>query len=132
MRTVFDDSDAPFSNLVVGEVVTMPGKWSSYPPHHHPQPEIYHYRFLPENGFGLAVVGDSAFTVRSGDTVLIREGESHPQAAAPGYAMWYLWAIRHLDGNRYVTPTVDPDHAWTTRSGAPVWTPRAVTRGGLQ
>jgi 5-deoxy-glucuronate isomerase len=130
VRTLFDDHDAPLSNLVVGEVVTQPGRWSSYPPHHHPQPEIYHYRFAPENGFGFAMVGDQAVTVRHGDTTLIRKGQVHPQAAAPGYAMWYLWSIRHLDGNRYGTPEFVEEHAWTTKPGAAVWAPRAVVKGG--
>jgi 5-deoxy-glucuronate isomerase len=130
VRTVFDDSNAPYSNLVVGEVVTPPGRWSSYPPHHHPQPEIYHYRFEPENGFGFAVVGDEAFIVRSGDTTLIRRRQVHPQAAAPGYAMWYLWSVRHLDGNRYSTPEFEPEHVWTTRPGAAVWMPKPSARGG--
>jgi 5-deoxy-glucuronate isomerase len=115
VRTIFDDRDAPHSNLVVGEVVAPPGRWSSYPPHHHPQPEIYHYRFAPGNGFGFAMVGEQSFTVRTGDTTLIRSGQVHPQAAAPGYAMWYLWSIRHLDGSRYGTPVYQADHARTAR-----------------
>lgn len=40
VRTIFDYSNAPYSNMVIGEVITYPGKWSSYPPHHHPQPEV--------------------------------------------------------------------------------------------
>jgi 5-deoxy-glucuronate isomerase len=121
VRTLIDNTSAPFSNLVLGEVVTMPGRWSSYPPHHHPQPEIYHYRFFPARGFGFAQVGEMAFVVRSGDTTIIREGEVHPQAAAPGYAMWYLWCIRHLDGNRYLSPIFDKEHGWTTREDAEIW-----------
>jgi len=123
VRTVFDASTAPLSHLVLGEVVNSPGRWSSYPPHHHPQPEIYHYRFQPEGGFGLAVKGSQAHVVRHRDTVLIREGEVHPQAAAPGYAMWYLWVIRHLDGNRYVQPTFAPEHLWVNDPSAPIWAP---------
>ena len=38
--------------MVLGEVVNLPGKWSSYPPHHHPQPECYFYRFDKPMGFG--------------------------------------------------------------------------------
>ncbi len=43
VSTMFDYDNAPYSNLVLGEVFTQPGKWSSYPPHHHPQPELYYY-----------------------------------------------------------------------------------------
>jgi 5-deoxy-glucuronate isomerase len=121
VRTIFDDRNAPHSNLVLGEVITLPGKWSSYPPHHHPQPEIYHYRFLPEGGFGLTAIGERAYLLAHGDTVLIREGEVHPQTAAPGYAMYYLWVIRHLEGRRYGTPTFVPEHAWTMQKEAKIW-----------
>ncbi len=121
VRTVFDDSDAPYANLVVGEVVAAPGKWSSYPPHHHPQPEIYHYRFHPGQGFGLTVIGEDAHLIGDKDTVLIREGQVHPQAAAPGYAMWYIWVIRHLEGRRYVQPTFVGEHAWVQASDAKIW-----------
>ena len=38
IKTFFDYDNAPFSNMVLGEVLNFPGKWSSYPPHHHPQP----------------------------------------------------------------------------------------------
>ena len=87
VRTVFDDSNAPFSNLVVGEVVNFPGRWSSYPPHSHVQPEIYHYRLVPEQGFGFCGQGEQANIVHDRDTAVIPGGVVHPQVAAPGYAM---------------------------------------------
>jgi 5-deoxy-glucuronate isomerase len=121
VRTIFDLSNSPSSALVLGEVIDPPGRWSSYPPHSHPQPEIYHYRFLPSRGFGYAELGEEVLKVREGDTVLIGAGKSHPQAAAPGYAMYYLWAIRHLPGNPYVAPEFDPEHQWTTSPGAKIW-----------
>ena len=126
VRTVFDDANAPEANLVIGEVVTAPGKWSSYPPHHHPQPEIYHYRFLPKQGFGLTAIGDETHCVRDNDTVIIRDTQDHPQASAPGYAMWYVWIIRHLDGNRYGIPTFTPEHTWVTEPGAEFWAPTST------
>lgn len=121
VRTSFDDRNAVFSNLVLGEVVGAPGRWSSYPPHHHPQPEIYHYRFLPAQGFGLTAVGETPCLLRDKDTILIRDGEDHPQVTAPGYAMWYLWAIRHLEGDRYGTPEFNPDHVWVGAKDAEIW-----------
>src|SRR5581483_1653703 len=49
VRTAFDKTNAPpASRMVLGEVVNFPGKWSSYPPHFHPQPEVYFYRFKKE------------------------------------------------------------------------------------
>ena len=84
---------------VLGEVVTMPGRWSSYPPHHHPQPEIYHYRFTRPQGYGHAELGDDVLKVKQFDTVKIFDGNDHAQCAAPGYGMYYSWVIRHLPDN---------------------------------
>jgi len=124
VRTVFDDANMGESRLVLGEVVGVPGKWSSYPPHHHPQPEIYHYRFLPSSGFGLTAIGDRPYVLADRDTILIRDGEDHPQVTAPGYAMWYLWVIRHLESRRYGTPEFTEAHRWVAEKDAPIWSPR--------
>jgi len=114
VRLVFDDSNGPpESNLVLGEVVNLAGRWSSYPPHSHTQPEIYYYRFEPCNGYGYGELGDDVFKIRSGDLLTIAGGRSHCQVSAPGYNMYYLWAVRHLEGNRYKGFTFDPEHAWT-------------------
>lgn len=125
VRTVFDQSNAPYSNLILGEVIGFPGKWSSYPPHWHEQPEIYFYRFLPENGYGFAELSQDVVKTHNNSTVFITEGETHPQTTAPGYAMWYLWVIRNLDGNPYITPTFVPEHLWVTDSSkqADIWPP---------
>ena len=45
VSTMFDLDNAPQSNMVMGEVFNQPGRWSSYPPHYHPQPELYYYQF---------------------------------------------------------------------------------------
>jgi 5-deoxy-glucuronate isomerase len=125
VRTIFDDTNRSESNLVIGEVIGIPGKWSSYPPHHHPQPEIYHYRFLPSQGFGLTAIGDAPYIIHDKDTILIREGEVHPQVTAPGYAMWYLWIIRHIEGAHYGPATNTPifvdDHKWVTGNEDGIW-----------
>ena len=115
VRTIFDDTNAPKANLVLGEVIGFPGKWSSYPPHHHPQPEIYYYKCNPENGFGYGELGDDVVKVQQNDTVFITPGLTHPHCTAPGYALWYLWAIRHLDGDRYHQPDYPvflKEHLW--------------------
>lgn len=121
VRTIFDKTNTDKANLVLGEVIDYPGKWSSYPPHHHPQPEIYYYKFNPENGFGYAELGEDVVKVRNNDTVLIHEGLTHPQATAPGYAMYYLWVIRHLDNNPYITPTFVEEHNWVMDKDAKYW-----------
>ena len=96
VRTCFDLDNAPYSNMVLGEVVNLPGKWSSYPPHHHPQPECYFYRFDKPMGFGagwgngkiyethhngLAIITDKMplFGNRTGLLLLLRMG--HPSSA---------------------------------------------------
>jgi len=121
VRTIFDTTNASDSNLVLGEVIDFPGKWSSYPPHHHPQPEIYFYKFFPENGYGHAEVGEEVYKIKNNDTVLITEGLVHPQTTAPGYAMYYLWVIRHLDDNPYIQPNFVDEHLWVTKAGAKIW-----------
>jgi len=121
VRTIFDDRNRPEANLVLGEVVHLPGRWSSYPPHHHPQTEIYHYRFAPEQGYGHGELGDEVLKVRSFDTVKIFPGNDHAQVAAPGCAMWYLWVIRHLPQARYSVPEVAEENRWML--DASTWSP---------
>jgi 5-deoxy-glucuronate isomerase len=124
VRTIFDARTSPPGvRLVLGEVVTLPGGWSSYPPHHHPQPEIYHYRFTHPQGFGHAEHGDDVFKVRQYDTIRIRAGNDHAQAAAPGYGMYYAWVIRHLPGQPYDVPEFTAEHAWTMTPDAKIWEP---------
>jgi 5-deoxy-glucuronate isomerase len=121
VRTIFDTTNAPHSNLVLGEVIGYPGKWSSYPPHHHPQPEIYYYKYLPSKGYSFSEVGENVYKLYEGDTILLEESMTHPQVVAPGYAVYYIWVIRHLDNNPYITPTFDQEHAWVMDSDAKIW-----------
>jgi 5-deoxy-glucuronate isomerase len=124
VRTIFDYSTRPDSNLVVGEVVNYPGRWSSYPPHHHPQPEIYHYRFTLPQGYGHAELGDAVFKVRQGDTMLIPGDLDHAQVSAPGYGMYYLWVVRHLPRKPYEGFTFTPDHKWVLNPKDQGWEPQ--------
>ena len=124
VRTIFDRTNSPEEvELVLGEVVTFPGGWSSYPPHHHPQHEIYHYRFTQAQGYGHAELGDAVVKVRHFDTIRIPAGFDHAQCAAPGYGMYYSWVIRHLPDNPYTVPEFTAEHAWTMQPDAPYWRP---------
>ena len=123
VRTVFDYSTRPDSALVVGEVVNYPGRWSSYPGHHHDQPEIYHYRFTLPQGYGHAELGDLVAKVRDADTVSIPGGLDHAQVSAPGYGMYYLWIVRHLPGNPYKGFTFSPEHTWLLDPKNQGWQP---------
>ena len=43
----------------------------------------------------------------------------HSQVAAPGYAMCYAWAIRHLDGDPWQKTRIDdPEHSWLWKPDA--------------
>jgi 5-deoxy-glucuronate isomerase len=123
VRLIFDRAQRPESNLVLGEVVNYAGRWSSYPPHHHDQPEIYHYRFTSPTGYGHAELGDDVVKVRHGDTVVIPPGRDHAQVSAPGYGMYYLWMIRHLPGNPYTGFTFATEHQWTLDPARQGWRP---------
>jgi len=124
VRTIFDDTNSdPNTGLVLGEVITFQGAWSSYPPHHHPQPEVYHYRFTEPQGYGHAELGEDVLKVRNYDTVKILDLNDHSQCAAPGYGMYYSWVIRHLPDNRYSVPDFTEEHTWIMQPDARYWDP---------
>ncbi len=124
IRDVFNYDNAPYSKMVLGEVITLPGKWSSYPPHHHPQPEIYYYRFDRDNGFGTCYIGDNAYKVENNSSANIEGGLTHPQNSAPGYAMYYAWLIRHLDNEPWTKRIDDPKHTWTLEKDIKIFEPK--------
>ena len=118
IKTFFDLSNAPYSNMVLGEVLNHPGKWSSYPPHHHPQPEVYFYRFDYPDGFGAGFANGEIYRTGHNGLAVINHG-FHSQTAAPGYAMCYAWGIRHLDGDPWVKTRIDDhEHAWLWKDDA--------------
>ena len=102
VRLAFDDTISPKeAKLVIGEVLNFPGKWSSYPPHHHSQPELYYYELSPAWGYGHGELGDDVYKIKNGDVLAITDNKTHSQTSAPGFHMYYLWAIRHDDKKRY-------------------------------
>lgn len=118
IKTFFDYENAPYSNMVLGEVQNLPGKWSSYPPHFHPQPEVYFYRFDYPQGFGAGFGNDEIYRTGHNGVSVINHG-MHSQAAAPGYAMCYAWGIRHLDGDPWVKTRIDEkEHSWLWEADA--------------
>ncbi len=115
-------SDPHAKRLLVGETFNPPGMWSSFPPHKHDgedgEPyleEVYYYRLHPPQGFGYQGLYskdgslDEGYTVKDGDAVLIPRG-FHPVAAAPGYGLYYLWAL--AGEQRKLALYEDPDHVW--------------------
>ena len=112
VRTIFDYKNAPYSNMVCGEVINHQGGWSSYTPHHHPQPEVYYYRFERSEGFGACFIGEDVYKIIDGSVAAIPGGKTHPQVTAPAYPMYYCWMIRHLPGNPWTDRVVDPRYSW--------------------
>lgn len=112
IKTYFDYDNAPFSNMVLGEVLSFPGKWSSYPPHSHPQPEVYFFRFDRPQGFGCGFANDEIYKTEHNGCAVINFG-SHSQCTAPGYACVYAWGIRHLPNDPWKKTRIDEEaHLW--------------------
>ena len=91
-------------SLLVTEVFTPAGHWSSYPSHRHDEDdfprityleETYYHRLNPASGFGIQRVYtedgslDETMAVSDGDVVLVPKGH-HPCAAPYGFEMYYL------------------------------------------
>jgi 5-deoxy-glucuronate isomerase len=92
------------SSLLVTEVFTPAGNWSSYPSHRHDEDdfprmtyleETYYHRLDPAQGFGVQRVYtedgslDETMAVQNHDVVLVPRGH-HPCGAPYGYEMYYL------------------------------------------
>ena len=111
----------PAQRLIVGETFNAPGEWSSFPPHKHDgrdgEPaleEVYYYRFDKPDGFGFQGLYDAdgeerAIFLRHGAVVGIPRGY-HPVCAAPGYGLYYLWAL--VGVRRALAMYEDPAHRW--------------------
>jgi 5-deoxy-glucuronate isomerase len=116
--------DFPADKLMVIEVYTPGGNWSSYPPHkhdvHNPPAEvdldeIYYYRIRQPEGFALQHLysgkhgGDQTLKTKDGDTVLVHSGY-HPVVAGPGYDVYYLNFL--AGSSRALAVTEDSNHIW--------------------
>lgn len=91
-------------SLLVTEVFTPAGHWSSYPSHRHDEDdyprityleETYYHRLNPKDGFGIQRVYtddgtlNETMAVADGDVVLVPRGH-HPCGAPYGFEMYYL------------------------------------------
>jgi len=114
VRTAFEYTNAPYSNLVLGETVMYPGCWSGFVPHYHVQPEVYYFRMENPDGFGASFVGEEVFKIKDGSFCAVGRNLVHPQVAAPGYPIYYLWLIRHLPGDPWVREKCSNErvHEW--------------------
>ncbi len=102
----------PADRLLLVEVLTPSGNWSSWPPHKHDiddmpneavLEEVYHYRFRRSeawafqrvyrpSGGPLGPARDAAFAVRDGEVVIVPNGY-HPFAATDADDAYYLNAL---------------------------------------
>ena len=116
--------DRPAESLLVVEVITPAGHWSSFPPHKHDRDdppteslleETYYHRIKPPHGFGLQRVYsddgdlDEAVGFADGDVVLVPRGY-HTVSAPPGYDLYYLNVM--AGPVRRWAMVDDPAHAW--------------------
>jgi 5-deoxy-glucuronate isomerase len=118
----------PADKLLVCEVYTPSGNWSSYPPHKHdvhapPREvdldEVYYYRIDHPEGYALQRLyggssgRDEALIARDGDLILIRDGY-HPVVAAHGYNVYYLNVL--AGSARSMAASDDPQYAHLRRN----------------
>ena len=115
--------------MLVVEVITPGGHWSSYPPHKHDRDalpdesyleETYYHRLKPAQGFAFQRIYtedgslDEALTVKDGDVVLVPRGY-HPVGAPHGYDLYYLNVM--AGPKRIWRFYNDPQHEWLMKQG---------------
>jgi 5-deoxy-glucuronate isomerase len=113
----------PADRLLVCEVLTPSGNWSSYPPHKHDEDrpprevkleETYYYRFATPEGYGIQRLYyadgslDKTWVLRDGDLLLIKQGY-HPFVTAFGYHAYYLNVL--AGEHRSMAAVDDPQYA---------------------
>ena len=130
VRNILPETE-PAESLLVVEVVTPGGNWSSYPPHKHDTAvpgeeteleETYYHRVSPPQGFAFQRVYtddrslDETIAVGDGDAVLVPRGY-HPVGAAHGYDLYYLNVMAGPE-RRWLFRN-DPDHDWIMQPPPP-------------
>jgi 5-deoxy-glucuronate isomerase len=116
--------------LLVVEVFTPSGNWSSYPPHKHDEDhppdevvleETYYFRTAEPEAFAVQRLYsprhglDLTATVRNGDLLLVPYGY-HTTAAAHGYDLYYLNAL--AGDRRSMAAADDPALRWVRAAWA--------------
>lgn len=107
--------------IMAGVTFSLPGNWTSWPPHEHSKmlEEAYLYIDMPAPGWGLQLVYNDLSNpelitvVREGDLVLMPQGY-HPNVSAPGGTINFLWmmaAIREGEDRQFGVVNVQPQYA---------------------
>ncbi|MDO5641875.1 MAG: 5-deoxy-glucuronate isomerase [Paracoccus sp. (in: a-proteobacteria)] len=117
-------------SLLVTEVFTPAGHWSSYPSHRHDEDdfprityleETYYHRLNPAEGWAVQRVYtddgtlDEVMAVRDGDVVLVPRGH-HPCGAPYGFELYYLNVMAGPRRNWRFVPA--PEVAWIMEKDA--------------
>ena len=118
---------AEADSLLVVEVITPNGNWSSYPPHKHDSDNIpeesyleetYYHRINPPQGFAFQRVYtddgslDETMAVQNHDVVMVPRG-FHPVGAPHGYDLYYL---NVMAGPKRIWKFYnDPEHEWIVK-----------------
>jgi 5-deoxy-glucuronate isomerase len=120
--------------LLVVEVLTPSGNWSSYPPHKHDVhadderelEEIYYFEARSRNGGPghgyhrqddpTAVGGELLARVTDGDVALVPGGYHGPCSAPPGHDLYYLNVMAGPVADGSWLTTDDPALAWVRRT----------------
>ncbi len=126
VRNILPDTSPHAESLLVVEVITPGGHWSSYPPHKHDTDdfpretyleETYYHRLKRGSGFAMQRVYtddrslDETMAVHDGDVVLVPRGY-HPVGAPHGFDLYYLNVM--AGPIRQWRFTIAPDHAFLT------------------
>ena len=119
--------------ILVCEVITPGGNWSSWPPHRHDgiagcefnNEEIYYFQIGKQNsdhgsdeGRGYFRVYsydqsiDETMTINDQDFVIVPHGYHGPSIAAPEYPMYFLNVLAGPAKNRTMGFCDDPSHHW--------------------
>jgi 5-deoxy-glucuronate isomerase len=86
--------------ILAGFTRSLPGNWTSWPPHEHSEllEELYVYFDMPPPAFGIQMVytapdkPEFVGVVRDGDAVIMPAG-FHPNVAAPGHGINFIWMM---------------------------------------
>jgi 5-deoxy-glucuronate isomerase len=126
VRNILPETE-PAESLLIAEVITPGGHWSSYPPHRHDTDalpaqsaleETYYHKLDPRQGFAFQRVYtddrsiDETICVEDGDVVLVPRGY-HPVGAPHGYDLYYLNVM--AGPKRTWLIANDPAHEWMLR-----------------
>ena len=103
-------------SIMVGETISGPGNWCSWPPHKHDFEEIYFYKMDQSQGFGIQRVYtddrklDELYVIENNTMVTIPRGY-HPLVVAPPYRVWFLYVIARND-DQPLHASNDPVHTY--------------------